>query len=400
MSRRAGFALFIFLWLGAACNLTSERPQPTALPPSLATAGASRPAVTISTPADGAEVVVGTDILIRGQASDSQGVTRVQLVANDRIVRTISSESSGGDRNMAVTIDYRPVVTGRLKLEVVAWRGNVAGKPTSLTLQVRANPGQVLATIAPDTTETVIDPNDPTCRVLTNITLNVRVNAGTDFQRITTLGSGDQLPVLARLVDDSWWQVSLRDGTAGWVAGRDPNNANERFVSIFGDCTLIPALPLPQPDETSQTPTPGSTPAPAAGPGGDDGSGAPGTDTDSGGGDAGRPDLSVVRLQGPARVTLGGEASVSAGFEVTVSNGGAAPGGRFRVSLGGIAGADPATVTVNGLGPGESISFSFELTFDETGDVELTATVDSAGEVDESDENNNSATHSVTVAAT
>ena len=96
MNLRTGFALFILLWLGAACNLTSERPQPTALPPSLATAGASRPVVTISTPADGAEVVVGTDILIRGQASDSQGVTRVQLVANDRIVRTISSESSGG----------------------------------------------------------------------------------------------------------------------------------------------------------------------------------------------------------------------------------------------------------------------------------------------------------------
>ena len=254
MSRKARRVLLLIALLASACNLTTERPQPTPLPPAVATASASKPEVTISAPVDGAEVVVGTDILIRGQARDTQGVTRVQLVANDRIVRTVSSESPAGVRSMPVTLDYRPVVTGKLELEVVAWRGNVAGEPSGVTLEVRANRSQVLNTAVPLPEVPVIDPNDPTCRVLTNVLLNVRVNAGTGYTRITTLASGDVLPVLSRVQGDSWWQVRLRDGRSGWVAGRDPVNPNEQFVSVFGDCSpsLIPVLPLPE-----------STPAPA-----------------------------------------------------------------------------------------------------------------------------------------
>ena len=268
MSLRTCLALLVSALLTASCNLTTDRPRPTPLPPLVATASASKPEVTISTPLDGAEVVVGTDILIRGQASDAQGVTRVQLVANDRIVRVVSAETSGGDRNMPVTLDYRPVVTGPLKLEVIAWRGSVSGEAAIVNLEVRANRSQVLATAVPQSEAPVIDPNDPTCRVLTNVLLNVRTNAGVDFERITTLASGDQLPVLARLVDDSWWQVRLRDGTAGWVAGRDPDNPNEQFVSVFGDCTLVSRLPLPQSAAGgTATPGPQATEVPG-GPGG------------------------------------------------------------------------------------------------------------------------------------
>ena len=164
--------------------------------------------------------------------------TRVQLIANDRIVRTVSSESSSGLRTMEVTLDYRPVVTGTLNLEVVAWRGSVPGDPASVSVTVRANRSQVLSTSVARPEVPVIDPNDPTCRVLTNVALNVRVNAGTGFDRITTLPDGRQAPVIGRLADNSWWQVSLRDGTAGWVAQHDPGNPAEQFISIYGDCTL------------------------------------------------------------------------------------------------------------------------------------------------------------------
>lgn len=393
MSRPARHLLLLLTLLSGACNLTTERPQPTPLPPAVATASASKPEVTISAPVDGAEVVVGTDILIRGQARDAQGVTRVQLVANDRIVRTVSSESPGGNRNMPITLDYRPVVTGRLELEVVAWRGNVAGDPTGVTLEVRANPGQVLATAVPRPDEPVIDPNDPTCRVLTNVPLNVRVNAGTDFDRITTLASGDQLPVLARLVGDSWWQIRLRDGRAGWVAGRDPANPNEQFVSIYGDCTLIPALPLP---ESTPPPAGPVAPAPTTAPG-DPPPAAP-QDNGENGEESAKPDLIVASLRGPDALTLApGAASVSGVYEVTISNRGVAAGADFRVRLGGIPDSDPLVDAVSGLGPGESISFSHVLEFSAAESVVLVVTADSNDEVSESDEGNNSTRLEVTV---
>ncbi len=399
MNHPARHLLLLVALLLSACNLTSERPQPTPLPPAVATASASKPEVSISAPADGAEVVVGTDILIRGQASDAQGVTRVQLVANDRIVRTVSSESPAGNRSMPITLDYRPVVTGRLELEVVAWRGNVAGDPTGVTLEVRANRSQVLTTAVPLPEVPVIDPNDPTCRVLNNVILNVRVNAGTGFARITTLASGDQLPVLGRLVDDSWWQVRLRDGTAGWVAGRDPDNPNEQFVSVFGDCTLIPALPLPESTPPPAEPgVPAPTTAAEAPP-----PAAPQENVENGGNgesDEGSdaPDLIVASLRGPDALTLEqGSSSVSATYEVTVSNRGAAASGGFRVRLGGIPDSDPLVDAVGGLGPGESISFSHVVEFSAVESVVLVATVDSNDEVSEGDEGNNSTRLEVTV---
>ena len=152
------------------------------------------------------------------------GITRIQLIANDRIVRTVSAGSADGRLNMEETMDYRPVTIGELKLEVVAWRGNVPGDVATVTVSVRANRSQVFATAVLRPEIPVIDPNDPTCRILvqTDVPLNVRSNAGTEYNRIRTLQSGSQVPVIGRLADNSWWQLSLRDGTAGWVAAHEP----------------------------------------------------------------------------------------------------------------------------------------------------------------------------------
>ena len=388
MSLRTCFALLLIVLLTSACNISTERPQATSLPPALGTASASRPVVTITTPMDGTEVVVGTDILIKGLASDAQGVTRVQLIANDRIVRTVSSEASSGQRSMEVTLDYRPVVTGTLNLEVVAWRGSVPGDPASVSVTVRANRGQLLSTAVVRPEVPVIDPNDPTCRVLTNVALNVRVNAGTGFSRITTLPDGSQAPVIGRLEDSSWWQVSLRDGTAGWVARHDPDNPAEQFISIYGDCTHVLALAPPQSTAISGEVTPApavATAAPVNGGGSDDS----GNTSDEG---TGGPDLIVASLRGPDSLALARDSSqVDGNYELTISNQGTVASGQFSVTLSGVPDTDSIVQVVTGLGPGESISFSHALSFSDPEQVILVVTVDSDGVVEESDESNNSA---------
>ena len=394
MSLRTRFATLLIVLLTGACNISTERPQATPLPPALGTASASRPLITISAPANGSEVVVGTDILIKGQASDAQGVTRVQLIANDRIVRTVSAESPSGQRSMEVTLDYRPVVTGTLNLEVVAWRGSVPGDPASVSVTVRANRSQLLSTAVVLPEVPVIDPNDPTCRVLTNVALNVRVNAGTGFSRITTLPDGSQAPVIGRLEDRSWWQVSLRDGTAGWVARHDPDNSAEQFISIYGDCTLIPALAPPQPTAVSGEVTPAPAVATAA-PVDSGGSDDSGNTSEEG---TGGPDLIVASLRGPDSLTLArGSSRVDGNYELTISNQGTASSGQFSVKLSGVPDAGAIDQVVSGLGPGESISFSHSLSFSDPEQVILVATVDSDGEIEESDETNNSARLDVTI---
>jgi len=111
-----------------------------------------------------------------------------------------------------------------------------------------------------------------------------------------------------------------------------------------------------------------------------------------------RADLIVANLRGPVSLTLErGTSSVSATYEVTVSNRGAAASGGFRVRLGGIPDSDPLVEVVGGLGPGESISFSHEVAFSADESVVLVATVDSNDEVSEGDEGNNSTRLEVTV---
>ena len=106
----------------------------------------------------------------------------------------------------------------------------------------------------------------------------------------------------------------------------------------------------------------------------------------------------MVSLRGPDNLTLRlRDDEVSASYEVTVSNSGAATGERFQVRLDGAPDGGPYDDVVNGLGAGESVSFSHTLSFSSAEEVILVATVDSDGEVSESDEDNNSARLDVTI---
>jgi transposase InsO family protein len=105
---------------------------------------------------------------------------------------------------MNVLLDYRPSTAGPVKLEVIAYRGAVASDPATIDVTVRANQSQVTATIIPITNVPPIDPNDRTCRALVNVGLNVRVGPGTQYNRITTVQPGTQIPINGRTGDNSW----------------------------------------------------------------------------------------------------------------------------------------------------------------------------------------------------
>jgi hypothetical protein len=43
-------------------------------------------------------------------ATDAVGITRVQLLANNQLVKTVSSESVNGEREMAAVLDLHPTL--------------------------------------------------------------------------------------------------------------------------------------------------------------------------------------------------------------------------------------------------------------------------------------------------
>ena len=150
------------LWLAillamSSCNLSRTPPTPEAIPTNLPNGS---PEATITAPEDGDEVVVDTQIFVTGRATDPVGITRVQLLANGQIVKTVSSESPAGQNTFDVLLDYTPHAIGSVDLQLIAYRGALASDPAEITINVRSNQAQVTATIQQIPNVPVIDPND------------------------------------------------------------------------------------------------------------------------------------------------------------------------------------------------------------------------------------------------
>jgi uncharacterized protein YraI len=380
--RTAFMILLVTVMALSACNLAKdETEEPINTTPTSAASG--KPIVTIISPQAGDEFVVDDTVLVSVNAADTQGVTRVQLKANDQIVKTVSSESSNGDPNMNVVLDYRPRAEGTVRLSVTAYRIQTASDPVEIEIAVRSTQSQVTATPQSDSSIPDIDPNDPTCRALINAGLNFREGPSTNYKVISILSAGSVIPIMGRLGDNTWWQ--LRNGTTiGWVSAQ--------YTTVYGNCTGIPvAAPPPSPTPTggvptstpTTTPTPTNTPLPTA------------TST------PGSPDLVVVNVTGPESLTIAsGETSVSGKYSVLISNTGTGATGQFANVVRVMPGATVYDLgAVGNLDPGVSITLNLDLTFDAAGSYTIQVQADSDSNVSEVSEVNNSGSMTVTVTA-
>ena len=369
--------MLVFALLAAlsACNLVrDEEPTPTATNQGPST---ELPRVVINSPTDGDELSLDQTILVNATIMDSAGVNRVQLQANDQLVKTIFPDpSQETDRN--VVLDYAPVTTGDVRLTVIAARGADESEPTTVTVRIvsdtQITPGQLTNTPA-------IDPEDPTCRALVNVNLNMRRGPSTAFDVIRILAAGEIVPVIGRLGDNSWWQVQT--GTRiGWI--------NQPFTSTFGaNCQFVPVV-QPPPTPTSNAPTatftvsPTFTHTPSLEP--------QATNT------PGLPDLIITNLSGPSTITIPtGDSEIETKFDLTVTNTGFGETGQFTTAVRVLPSGDSIELNVGGLRANESIVLSAELTFTETGTFIVEAEADSENDVDEISEVNNKATQSITI---
>ncbi|HRF95379.1 MAG TPA: SH3 domain-containing protein, partial [Aggregatilineales bacterium] len=308
----------------AACNLDAESNDSRVTPTPTNQANTGKPVVTILSPQSGEEFVVNTPILMSVQVTDTVGVTSVRLSANGTNVRTVGSESPTGETNKQVLLDYTPRTAGEVVLSVTAVRGvggnSVVSDPAEVRVIIRQTSVQVTSTPAqqPGPTQPVINPNDPTCRALVMTALRLRRGPNTNFDVIRTLGAGELLPVVARLNDNSWWQLRDNNGTLGWVA-RGPETTP--YINLYGtQCATIPgqnppATPTPlatatlAPTFTPNVPT--NTPAPTFTP-------TPG-------------DLVVSNITGPTAVTIpAGQTPVTVQYGVNITNNGNAINTQFN----------------------------------------------------------------------
>lgn len=375
----------------AGCNLgvpQEEEIPVTNTPPDSA---AGKPTITIVSPQAGSEFFTNEQILVSASATDSVGVTRMQLLANGSIVKTVSTESASGQQSMQAVLEYTPRTPGDLELSVVAYRGAVVSDPDTITVEVEDS-ANIVRTVPSQGGNTggntdgntggVIPniPNDGVCRALTNTGLNFR-SAPTinNTNIITTLPAGTLAPIVGRLGNNTWWQLSY-NGLIGWVSAA--------YTTEYGNCQFVPVINLSTPTPTP-TRTPTVTPTPTA------------TQTQQSDPPtaAGKPDLIVTNIslvEDEPVVIPGDEDSTTATVSVTVSNLGFGPAGNFE-SVVIIDETEYDLGIVSGLERGQSIALQVEVTFEDTGDIPIRVVVDTTDNVDELSEVNNQAQITVEV---
>ncbi len=360
-----GGGLFCLLAiLGVICVVTlttGEDEEPTAV------AEVAPPTVQINQPTPGQTFNVGQTITVQAVANDpGSGVTRVEMLVNNVIVDSQTSQDPAGQPSLTVLLDYVAAVpANNLALRVRAYRGTEAvSADATVTVNVvdensaptatPASGGNVLPTAIPPTV-------DPRCRARVDVaSLNFREGPSTDYDIIRAFQLGNEPLVIGRLGDNSWWRVNS-NGTTGWVSAA--------FTTLLGNCQSV-AIAAPP---VSPTPIPTATEAGPA-----------------------LPNLQISTLAGANQIVLtGGE--VSAIYLLRVQNTGGTAAGAFNITITYPSG-QVSDFTVESLAAGEEIEVpDVNATFSSPGAYRLSVLVDSSGNIEESNENDNIGTLDITV---
>ncbi|GEM_PF-1023039 len=235
MSRPTLLPITLLLLASLACNApfmqsTTPVPAPTQAGSASLPTSASRPQIVIEAPASGSQAVVKQVLTVRVHATDSVGITRVEMHESGRIV--VSQPSPDPDPDFTALLNYRPSNTGPVTLELVAYSQNAASEPVSLTIDVVAseadlkNPGSFNPTMGVAA--------GAICTARSNISgLSLRAGPGTNYRVLALLKVGEALSVIGRNPAATWYQVK-RSGntTTGWVSAA--------YTSADGDCSKAP----------------------------------------------------------------------------------------------------------------------------------------------------------------
>lgn len=362
--------LFALLWLIlSACNLTGSS-EPTAAPVT------TKPSVVITAPRSGDRFPVNTQVLVNATATDTVGITRVQLIVDGRILDTATAN---GERTFTAGLDFTPTQLGNITVQVIAYRSSVASDPASVQLTIVV-PETLTPTRTPpigvtNVIPTTSVPYNPTCRIRTNGSVNLRPGPGTNYNPpLALIPANIEAPIGGRLYDNTWWYVRYGN-INGWVSAN--------VVQVLGNCFSVPIVPAPPtptvpvvitlpPTVTSTQPVPPSfTP--------------------------GLPDLVVTQINVPSGLTLGGDGTVTTSISAVISNLGSGGTGQFSNALTVTPGSGIQSAVIGSLGSGQSAVVEFSYTFTSAGTYTVQVQADSGLQVTEISDVNNTGTVSITV---
>ncbi len=195
-----------------------------------------KPSVVIDAPPSGSTAAMDEDVFVQSTSTDTVGITRVDLLVDDMVVRSDVTPEEMPQTQFSV-LQAWSAAPGEHTLSVIAYRADgTASDPASVTITVSEEAAAADAVEAEGSS---------VCMAKASIQLAIRQGPSVDYPEIGYLELGEELAVSGKNADASWWQVDF-NGNAGWISAR--------YTYSSGGCDTVSvaqAPPLPAGDSQS-----------------------------------------------------------------------------------------------------------------------------------------------------
>jgi hypothetical protein len=181
---------------------------------------------------------VGQAVEIRVLATHSLGVTNLQLNVGNRTGGSKSFPEPATSAEALLT--WVPDREGTFELSVIAYRRtgpgeSIVSQPATVSLRVLGRDDTARNPVSGQAAPPVVSGGECLGRVLIG-NLRIRSGPGTDFQNMGNFQLNEQLSLIGRNADGSWYQIRRLDGSQNWAI----NNAE--WLQVSGDCAALPTV--------------------------------------------------------------------------------------------------------------------------------------------------------------
>jgi hypothetical protein len=229
-----------------ACNLRNESSSEVRERDIIA-----NPLVLIVAPVNGSVFASGAQVTIHAIVQNPPtGVARIEFRVDEAVVGEITSPQPETESSLEGSVTWAASSEAGHLITVEGFRPDGSSLGLSdVAIRVVPQPNATLAagqpspaTSTPDGTAAENVPAQPTAATsvsgrVNTPELNVRTGPGTDYPQVGTLTNGQQVEIVGRNENGSWWAIPYGSGTA-WVFSN--------LVAANGDTSQIPVVAAPQ----------------------------------------------------------------------------------------------------------------------------------------------------------
>lgn len=208
-----------------------------------------KPVAVITSPPSGTQVDPNSQVLVQVNASDNQGIVRIDLLVNDVVVASENAPGADGQPTFSAVLRWTPNTTGQQVVQARAYNRNGAvSAPVAINILVR----DVRASTTGTPTEAPTLTPSPTATVQASDTPAAAVSSPTALPPITVVVPPPQPPQPSQPQQPSGPTTPSKpsnfqaNGTGTTISFTwDDKSTNELGFRIYEQGTVAPVLTIP-----------------------------------------------------------------------------------------------------------------------------------------------------------